>query len=146
MKIFLILINFAILIGVFSAVGAYAADQPLSAQLAIENSKKAEIAASIITMGEEKMDAILLIGGVKMLDQIPVGVARPGQTGRDALAYNRDELLDQAKKFAGKNKNLLEVIADLKAEKTKDYIIGNCYYYTACNAYGYCWTIGYNCW
>jgi len=70
------------------------------------------------------------------LDEIPVAVSKPGQTGKGAPTYDRDALLEQAKTFAGSNKNLLELIADLKAEKRKGYYFPTCFYQYVCYWYG----------
>jgi len=139
MKNFFHSIGLAMLAGLFGAMAAHAAEQKLSAQEAMEYSKKAEIANYVISIGTENKDSLLLLSGVKLLDEIPAGVVKLGQTGKGAATYDRDALLDQAKIFAGKNKNLLEVIADVKAEKKRGYYVPTCVYEWFCNAYGYCW-------
>ena len=126
----------AIVMVMICVAGAYAAEQALAPDQAIDYSKKAEFASRVIALGLDKKDAVFVLAGVKLLDEIPVAVDKPGQTGKGAPAYDRDALLEQAKTFAGSNKNLLELIADAKAEKRKGYYISTCYYQYVCYWYG----------
>jgi len=80
-----------------------------------EYTKKVDLVNQLATYGETQKDPLVLIGAVKMLDELPFkGIVKPGEQGKAGTRYDRETLLKEAKQYAAGDKELLAVIAKVQ--------------------------------
>lgn len=77
--------------------------------------KKVDLFYQVVSYGEAEKNPLILIGAVKLLDDISfAGVVKPGQDEKTGARYDRVALLSQAKEYAAGDTELLAVIAKVQ--------------------------------
>lgn len=90
-----------------------------------EYAKKADLFIQTATAGEDMKDPTILVAAVKMLDDLPFkAIAKPGKDQKNPAFYDRKALLDQAKKYAAGDSELLAVIAKVETPPLKTAVRG----------------------
>jgi hypothetical protein len=89
-------------------------------------SKKVGLFYQVVAYGEEQKDPVVLLGAVKLLDNLPFkGIAKPGQDEKTGARYDRAMLLNEAKEFAAGDSELLAVIAKVEEPPEKTAVRGH---------------------
>ena len=120
----------------FFAVAGSAHAAKGDARSQAEATSKAKTAAGLISAGLKNKDPYAILVGVRYLNQLGTPLLKPGSTKKGDV-YDPENLLDQAKGFAGKNSHLVALL-----EEEKDNIVksrGNCYYNYYYDWYGNLW-------
>ncbi|MEI8356311.1 MAG: hypothetical protein WCG31_09515 [Deltaproteobacteria bacterium] len=87
--------------------------------------KKVDLFIEAASLGENMKDPLILVSAVKMLDDLPFdGIAKPGSTEKNPTRFERKALLDQAKKYAAGDSELLAVIAKVETPPQKTAVRG----------------------
>jgi hypothetical protein len=98
----------------------------LDAKEQAEFSKKVDLFIQAASLGEDMKDPLILVSAVKMLDDLPFdGIAKPGTDEKNPARFERKALLDQAKKYAAGDSELLAVIAKVETPPLKTAVRGH---------------------
>jgi hypothetical protein len=103
-------------------------EEPLSVEQAFEEAARADLVNRLVGYGRESGSALLLLGAVEVLDEMRAGVQAPGANGGEGKLYTRDDLLAEARGYAGEQAELLDVIADAEQRTPRWYYPRTCYY------------------
>ena len=127
---------FAVVIFHLTVVGSAFAAKPLPPS---GEAGKVRLASALAEYAMETKDALGLATAAKMLRSFSASVLKKGEKGKDGKTVDPDMLLQKAREFAKKDKNLLAVIDQVEKTKPggKGIYIPYCYWRSRC-AFGYC--------
>ena len=98
----------AIVFTCLSIVGAVAfAAEPMPPP---DEDKRVGLAAALVEYGVESRDSLALANAARMYRSFSARVLEKGESGEGGKAVDADELLQQAREFAGSDERLLAVI------------------------------------
>jgi hypothetical protein len=103
----------------FSFTAVWAQEKKPDPKEMVDFEKQVELFIQVVSFAESKKDSLMMIGAVRMMDSLPFdGIAKPGPD--EKAKYDRIALLNQAKEYAGDDKEVLAMIDKLKEvpEKT----------------------------
>lgn len=102
------------------------AAKPMDAKEKADYSKKVGLFYQVVNYGETQKDPLVMLGAVKLLDNLPFGgVTKPGTDEKSGVKYDRVALLNQAKEYAAGDTELLAVIAKVEVPPEKTAVRGH---------------------
>ena len=105
---------------VLSAAGAAVAQdvpvKPLTSAELSEQQGQVTLASGLIALGRAEKDPMMLIVGAKVLAESGLIVVDPVSDDEETVFYDIAGILDEARKLAGDNQELLDAIARVPAD------------------------------